>query len=93
LPVIAHQHPVMEYVLGGQGYLGDLRRSGELAEILAGLLSQSSCEERMIRRWKSVRERFNWPVLAPRYAAMFSAAAGGGSLAATDLWEGASTSK
>jgi len=75
LPVIAHRHPVMEYVLGGLGCLGDLTRRGELTHMLADQLSKPSDHEQTLRRWTSVRDRFSWPVLAPRYASMFAAAA------------------
>jgi 1,2-diacylglycerol 3-alpha-glucosyltransferase len=75
LPVIAHRHPVMEYVLGGAGYLGDLNREGELAQLLGRLLPESPNEDKQKRRWMSVRDRFAWPTLAPQYAAMFAAVA------------------
>lgn len=75
LPVIAHRHPVMEYVLGGLGCLGDLTRTGELSEMLGDQLSTPLKPEKMLQRWTSVQDRFSWPVLAPQYAAMFAAAA------------------
>jgi 1,2-diacylglycerol 3-alpha-glucosyltransferase len=74
LPVIAHHHPVMEYVLGGVGYLGDLSREGELAKIIGELLSNPANQEQMQERWASVRDRFSWHVLSPQYVAMFAAA-------------------
>jgi len=76
LPVIAHGHPVMEYVLGGLGYLGDLSRRGELTQIVARLLSKPNDQEQMLQRWMNVRDRFGWAALAPQYIAMFEAAAG-----------------
>jgi glycosyltransferase involved in cell wall biosynthesis len=78
LPVIAHQHPVMKYVLGGLGYLRDLTRKSELAltltEVLAKLPDHPDHKE-ALRRWASVRDRFSWPILAPRYASMFASVA------------------
>ena len=71
LPVIAHRHPVMEYVLGGEGWLGDLNRPGVLAQLLAERLRQPSDAEAAQRRWRSVRDRFDWPVLSPAYLEMF----------------------
>ena len=76
LPVIAHRHPVTEYVLGGLGYVGDLTRNGELAGIVCSLLSNPQNEGEMLQRWISVRDRFSWPVLAPQYASMFARVAG-----------------
>jgi glycosyltransferase involved in cell wall biosynthesis len=74
LPVIAHRHPVMRYVLGELGIFGDLSQPGELARILAEQLPKPPDQQQMTRRWASVRDRFSWPVLAPRYAEMFMSA-------------------
>lgn len=75
LPVIAHRHPVMEYVVGDAGTLGDLSQPGNLAGLLAAELKSPNNETLMRRRWESVRDRFSWPVLAPAYQAMFAAVA------------------
>ena len=75
LPVIAHRHPVMEFVLGDVGILGDLGQSGNLTQLLATQLKSPDGETLMRRRWKSVRDRFDWQVLAPAYNRMFAAAA------------------
>jgi 1,2-diacylglycerol 3-alpha-glucosyltransferase len=75
LAVIAHFNPITEYVLGTCGILGDLRRPGVLAQFLAEELRRPR-DPRLIRdRWQSVRDRFNWPVLAPAYREMFHACA------------------
>lgn len=71
LPVIAHRHPVIEYVVGPEGILGDLSRNGELARLLPGALGTTADPEAMQRRWRSVFDRFDWTVLASRYAEMF----------------------
>ena len=75
LPVIAHDHPVMRYVLGDQGTLVDLSRPGALAQELAAELASPFDAESAARRRESVRARFSWPVLAPQYREMFRAAA------------------
>jgi len=75
LPVIAHRHPVAEYVIGDNGYLGDLTRQGELAKLVHEVISEPKDQARMLRRWSSVRDRFSWSALAPSYAAMFRAVA------------------
>lgn len=72
LPVIAHRHPVMEYVLGSQGVFGDLSRPGELAVLLAQELRRRNDSEAGLSRWKIVQNRFSWPELAPSYYKMFS---------------------
>ena len=71
LPVIAHRHPVMEYVLGGEGMLGDLSQPGELTALLTRKLASAPDEAASLRRWESVRGRFSWPELAPHYRQMF----------------------
>ena len=71
LPVIAHRHPVMEYVLGGEGAFGDLSRPGELADLLTRELKQEKNRPLNFQRWESVRRRFSWQELAPHYCRMF----------------------
>lgn len=71
LPVIAHDHPVMQFVLGGEGIFGDLSREGVLADLIEQQLGARSTPEDATRRRDSVRERFSWPVLAPQYREMF----------------------
>jgi glycosyltransferase involved in cell wall biosynthesis len=71
LPVIAHRHPVMEYVLGGHGLLGHLERPGELAQLLSRELLCGHDDAASRSRWQNVQDRFSWPVLAPQYSRMF----------------------
>ena len=75
LPVIAHAHPVMDFVLGGQGILGDLSQSGQLAALLTEELRKSINQDLAQQRWQTVRNRFSWEVLAPKYRDMFEACA------------------
>jgi 1,2-diacylglycerol 3-alpha-glucosyltransferase len=71
LPVVAHRHPVMEYVLGDYGILTDLTQSGALAQKVSDSLHQPTDNATASKRWNSVRERFGWDVLRPRYRDMF----------------------
>jgi glycosyltransferase involved in cell wall biosynthesis len=77
LPVIAHDHPVMRFVLGAEGIFGDLSKEGALAELISDTLwgrTQESAvrnQEAAIRRRESVRARFSWNVLARQYREMF----------------------
>ena len=75
LPVIAHRHPVMRYVLGEHGTLADLSVAGALARELRQVLARPADERAMRERWDSVRRRFDWGVLAPDYRRMFAHAA------------------
>lgn len=71
LPVIAHRHPVMEYVLNGNGIFGDLSQPGILAQLLSRHLESQEEHEAVQHRWDSVRTRFGWQTLASQYYRMF----------------------
>ena len=75
LPVIAHEHPVMGYVLGEHGILADLSVEGALARDLREVLARPADGRAMRQRWDSVRRRFDWGNLAPDYRRMFEHAA------------------
>jgi 1,2-diacylglycerol 3-alpha-glucosyltransferase len=75
LPVIAHEHPVMRYVLGEHGILADLSLEGALARQLRPLLARPADPRAMRQRWDAVRRRFDWSALAPAYRRMFEHAA------------------
>jgi len=75
LPVIAHRHPVIEYVLGEEGIFADLTQPTGLADLLSFVLTEQLEEQTMLRRWEAVRSRFSWRVLARSYREMFLAAA------------------
>jgi 1,2-diacylglycerol 3-alpha-glucosyltransferase len=71
LPVIAHDHPVMRFVLGSEGTFGDLSKRGVLATLIREKLGREDSEADAIRRREMVRARFSWVVLAPHYREMF----------------------
>jgi 1,2-diacylglycerol 3-alpha-glucosyltransferase len=71
LPVIAHDHPVMRFVLGSEGVLGDLSKAGVLAELLLQQLNRKESDADKTRRRETVRQRFSWPMLAAQYRDMF----------------------
>ena len=71
LPVIAHNHPVMRFVVGDEGALADLSQTGALAEGLNKMLHAGDSPEAVAQRRESVRRRFSWPVLASQYREMF----------------------
>jgi 1,2-diacylglycerol 3-alpha-glucosyltransferase len=72
LPIIAHDHPVVRYVLSEHGTLADLSQTGALARALDRELTQPVSPELAACRRESVRSRFSWPILAPRYRDMFA---------------------
>jgi 1,2-diacylglycerol 3-alpha-glucosyltransferase len=71
LPVIAHDHPVMRFVLGSEGTFGDLSKPGGLAALIREKLGREDSEPDAMRRREMVRARFSWPVLAPQYRELF----------------------
>ncbi len=84
LPTIAHRHPVMEYVLDDVGTLADLSCSGGLASELPGALAGACGATAARTRWQSVRKRFSWDALRPRYQEMFLRCAAGAKERAID---------
>lgn len=75
LPCLAHDYPVMSWVVGAEGHTADLRERGSVTAWLAGLDADDFSEDRRRRRHQSAYERFSWDVLAPRYVALFLDAA------------------
>jgi 1,2-diacylglycerol 3-alpha-glucosyltransferase len=71
LPVIAHRHPVTDYVLGQEAVLADLSDRGRLAPLIAQVLREGHSPGLAARRWASVRDRFGWDALRPAYREMF----------------------
>jgi glycosyltransferase involved in cell wall biosynthesis len=77
LPVIAHDYPVMRYVLNSEATFIDMATPGALSAATAATLAVPLDDRAMKKRWQSVYDRFDWRVLAPDYARMFAAAAVG----------------
>jgi glycosyltransferase involved in cell wall biosynthesis len=71
LPVIAHDHPVMRFVLGREAILADLSKAGVLAGELNNALRAGNDRTTAARRRERVRSQFSWPVLASQYRDMF----------------------
>jgi glycosyltransferase involved in cell wall biosynthesis len=71
LPAIAHDHPVMRFVLGDEGIFGDLSKPGVLAGLTREALRRENSDADAIRRRETARQRFSWSVLAPQYRDMF----------------------
>ena len=64
LPCLAHDYPVMNWVLGEQGETADLRRPGAVRAWLEGLDATEFSESRRRSRHRSAYERFSWDRLA-----------------------------
>jgi glycosyltransferase involved in cell wall biosynthesis len=70
LPVIAHRHPVIEYVVGDTGVIADLSKDGTLAQLLKDILNKPFSQSERTMRWSSVKDRFSWEGLAESYSLM-----------------------
>jgi glycosyltransferase involved in cell wall biosynthesis len=75
LPCLAHSGAAQRFVLGELDRGLDLRTAPALATALRDALSRPPDAAAARRRHASVRERFGWDRLAPRYAALLQEAA------------------
>jgi len=79
LPVIAHDHPIMRFVLGDEAVFGDLSESQQLAALIGEFLREygkttqqdHKTLEAAIRRREAVRRRFSWSMLRDQYRELF----------------------
>jgi len=70
LPCISHDYATTRYVLGENGYLGDLRKPGALAMKVVEAIQERNDPNLCAARHRDAYERFSWDRLAPQYAAM-----------------------
>jgi glycosyltransferase involved in cell wall biosynthesis len=75
LPCLAHDYPVMKWLLGEEGETTDLRRQGSVASWLRGLTAADFSDARARRRHRAAYARFSWDVLVPSYVEMLRQAA------------------
>jgi glycosyltransferase involved in cell wall biosynthesis len=75
LPCVAHDSPVMRFVLAAHGRYVDCGRDGALAAALPGLLGNARDHGRREQQSVSILERFSWARLAPRYVEMLQSVA------------------
>lgn len=72
LPVVHHDEPGMNWVIGGGGPSVDMTDFDRFLEVLSVLLEDPSQRNRFGRRARvRVESEFSWPVLLPRYLEMF----------------------
>jgi glycosyltransferase involved in cell wall biosynthesis len=72
LPVVAHDTPVMRYVLGGLATLTDLTTPGAGARAIREALCQPITEADRAARHASARTRFGWDSLREPYVRMLT---------------------
>ncbi|MEQ8822385.1 MAG: glycosyltransferase family 4 protein [Sumerlaeia bacterium] len=71
LPIVCHDHPVMRYVVGDGGHFGDFNEPEGMAPILRKLMDGGAPIGQDPALRESVRKRFSWETLQPRYLEMF----------------------
>jgi len=72
VPVLAHQHPVMEYVVGDGGVCVDMEREGELAEAALVMMRDSAKRETLGRNARAHAMRmFAKPAVVERIMEMY----------------------
>jgi glycosyltransferase involved in cell wall biosynthesis len=77
LQCIAHDDPVMRYVLGSEGLFSDMRQSGTLCQLIRDYQNSGADDlPRRRNRVKVVENRFSWEALREQYIKMFKSAAG-----------------
>jgi len=77
IPVLVHDAPHFEWLLGGRGQLIDMRAEGALAARLQAISRDREAERAAAReRAGAIRRRFDWLALAPRYIEMYARVSG-----------------
>jgi len=75
LPCLAHDYPVMRWVLGAEGDTADLTQPGSVASWLRNERVGHQSDAMRRRRHESAHLRFSWDTLADRYAEMLRSVA------------------
>lgn len=70
LPCLAHDYEITQFVLGNEGYLSNFELPGNLANLIAKVLSEPIHQSKPYLRYQSVYERFSWDILRPKYIDM-----------------------
>lgn len=77
LPCVAHETTGTRHLLGNHAFLGDVRAKETVSMLVRRALAERLDDDVRQARHQSVRERFSWETLAPRYAEMLRACAAG----------------
>ena len=77
LPCVAHETAGTRHLLGNHAFLGDVREKGVVSALVRRALAERPDDGVRQARHESVRARFSWEALAPRYAEMLRACAAG----------------
>lgn len=75
LPVVAHDFPVMRYVLGEDATFVDFGRTVDAATALADALAAPPTAEEREARHRRAHAQFSWDALRPAYGALLRRAA------------------
>jgi 1,2-diacylglycerol 3-alpha-glucosyltransferase len=72
LPTVCHDSETTRFVTGPHGLRADLKRTGALAGVLAGLRRNGFSEERRRAQHRFAYDTFGWKALTPRYVDMIA---------------------
>lgn len=70
LPCLAHDYAIPQFILGKEGYMGNLKLTGSLADLINRVLAEGDDESKRYLRHNSVYTRFSWEKLRPHYVDM-----------------------
>ncbi|MFN6487479.1 MULTISPECIES: glycosyltransferase family 4 protein [unclassified Nostoc] len=70
LPCIVHDYGVTRYIFDDEGYFGNFKHEGSLADLINQVLSKSEDKSRFYRRHNFIYERFSWDKLLSSYVEM-----------------------
>ena len=70
LPCLAHDYEIPQFILGKEGYMGNLKLTGSLAALIGKVLAEGDDESKRYLRHTSVYNRFSWEKLRPHYVDM-----------------------
>lgn len=69
VPVIAHHHPVLQWVIGEGGWCGDLTEEGALTELWPRI--RSDLKDKGLKARRCSETSFSWPAVYPQFMAMY----------------------
>ncbi len=88
LPCLAHDYPVADYALGGNGQLADFTRTGALAGLLQSALNEKRDPTKARERHRFVYESFSWDRLRPQYVDLLYGAVGRADFSSNEIDRG-----
>ncbi|MCL6753865.1 glycosyltransferase family 4 protein, partial [Nostoc sp. CCCryo 231-06] len=70
LPCIVHDYGVTRYTFENEGYFGNFKHEGSLADLISQVLSENGNKSEFYQRHRFIYERFSWDKLLSSYVEM-----------------------